>query len=292
MECQTKEVGMLSFSLILGTIGRTREVELLLSSLEAQTYREFELIVVDQNSDDRLAPILAPYKDKFPILHLSSEQGLSRAKNLGLEYASKDIIGFPDDDCQYPEDLLERVAQFFIDHSKWDGLTGRSVDEFGEESGGKSARVAGCVNKYNVWNRGGAYTMFVRASSVGGIRYDEDMGPGAGTEWGAADDKDYLLQILDRGGSLFYDPNLVLIHPGGVPPAQYGKKQALRAYSYMCGEGRAIRKHSLSLWFKAWYLLKPLGGLALYLLGLKKAPGVAYRWNVLKGRWRGLVEDN
>jgi glycosyltransferase involved in cell wall biosynthesis len=282
---------MLGFSLILGTIDRTREVELLLSSLEAQTYRDFELIVVDQNSDDRLAPILVSYKEKFPILHLSAEKGLSRAKNLGLKYASRDIIGFPDDDCQYPEDLLEKVAQFFIDHSEWDGLTGRSVDEFGKESGGKSARVAGSVNKYNVWNRGGAYTMFVRARSVVGIRYDEDMGPGAGTEWGAADDKDYLLQILDRGRSLFYDPNLVLIHPGGVPPAQFGKKQALRAYSYMCGEGHAIRKHGLSLWFKCWYLLKPLGGLVLYILGLKKAPGVAYRWNVLKGRWRGLVQE-
>jgi glycosyltransferase involved in cell wall biosynthesis len=291
MECDTKDIDMLHFSLILGTIDRTSEVDLLLASLEAQTYREFELIVVDQNSDDRLAPILAPYKDKFPILHLRSERGLSRAKNLGLSYVSNDIIGFPDDDCQYPKDLLEKVARFFTDHPKWDGLTGRSVDEFGNESGGKSAKTAGAVNKYNVWNRGGAYTMFVRASSVEGIRYDEDMGPGAGTQWGAADDKDYLLQILDSGGSLLYDPTLVLIHPGGVPPAEFGKKQELRAYSYMCGEGHAIRKHGLSLWFKSWYLLKPLGGLVLNLLGLRKGPGVTYRWNVLKGRLRGLVQE-
>jgi glycosyltransferase involved in cell wall biosynthesis len=276
---------MLNFSLILGTIDRTDDVELLLSSLEAQTHRDFELIVVDQNPDNRLEPILLPYKNIFPVLHLRSEPGLSRAKNLGLEYASGEIIGFPDDDCRYPAGLLQKVAQFFKDYPERDGLTIRSIDEFGIESGGKNARKSGTVNKFNVWNRGGAYTMFVRAESVRGIQYDEELGPGAGTEWGAGDDKDYLLQILGRRGSLFYNRHLAAIHPNRTLPYE---KAVYRVYTYNCGAGRAIRKHGFPLWFKVGWLIKPLVGIVLYLLGLKKSPSIKYRWNVFKGRWRGL----
>ncbi len=280
---------MFDFSLVMGTVGRTHEVKPLLASLESQTYQNFELIVVDQNPDDRFEEILLAYRNEFPILHLRSEPGLSRAKNLGLEHASGDIIGFPDDDCSYPAGLLWKVEQFFSDHPERDGLTIRSVDEFGTESGGKSARRSGTVNKSNVWNRGGAYTMFVRAESVRGIRYDEDMGPGAGTEWGAGDDKDYLLQILDRGGSLFYDRRLAAIHPSRTLPYE---KAVYRAYTYECGAGRAIRKHGFPLWFRIGWLAKPLVGIVLYLLGLKEAPGTAYRWSVFKGRFRGLVREN
>jgi len=102
-----------------------------------QTYANFELIVVDQNDDDRLVPILKDYKEKFSILHLRSKKGLSRARNVGLRYVSGDIVAFPDDDCWYPPDLLERVANFFEEHPGVDGLTGRSVDENGESSSGR-----------------------------------------------------------------------------------------------------------------------------------------------------------
>jgi glycosyltransferase involved in cell wall biosynthesis len=46
------------FSLIVGTLGRTNEFAVLLQSLAEQQMRDFELIVVDQNSDDRLTSML------------------------------------------------------------------------------------------------------------------------------------------------------------------------------------------------------------------------------------------
>ncbi|MGB3681942.1 MAG: glycosyltransferase [Rubrobacteraceae bacterium] len=277
---------LVSFSLILGTVERTRDLEFHLASLDAQTYRNFGLIIVDQNKDERLAPILAPYKDRFPILHLRSEPGLTRAKNLGLKHVTGDIVGFPDDNCQFPPDLLGEVARFFVDHPQVEGLTGRSVDENGVDSNGKFDTEAGAVDKFNVWRRSTAYTIFLRRDTVKGVWYDEKMGPGAGTVWGAGDDHDYLLQVMERGSSLVYDPDLLVIHP--QPITQFDEKAAHRAYTYTCGAGRAIRKHDFSWWFKAWWLLKPVSGLVLRLVGLKGPPGVSYRWGVCKGRLRGL----
>ena len=60
---------MVYFSLILATVDRTGEVERLLDSLDSQTHREFELIVVDQNKDERLVPLLRAYRERFSILH-------------------------------------------------------------------------------------------------------------------------------------------------------------------------------------------------------------------------------
>jgi glycosyltransferase involved in cell wall biosynthesis len=286
-----KDVELPGFSLVLGTIGRTEELRVILNSLDAQTYRNFELILVDQNQDERLTPILAPYADKFPLVHVRTEKkGLSRAKNLGLELASKAIIGFPDDNCQYPAHFLQRVAQFLARNPEWDGMTGRSIDEQGGDSYLKFDRKAGALTKYNAWKRGAAYSIFVRADRTLGVRFDEEMGPGAGTPSGAGDETDYLLQLIERGASLFYDPDLFAIHPEPITP---DNEDALhRAYSYAWGGSHAVKKHRFPLWFQAWWILRSVLKLLVSLIGREKVPGPQFRWNLLKGKVRGLVNQN
>lgn len=52
------------FSLIVATIDRTEEFSVLLRSLAEQKLRDFELIVVDQNPDDRLSPLIKEWASK------------------------------------------------------------------------------------------------------------------------------------------------------------------------------------------------------------------------------------
>lgn len=274
------------FSLILGTAGRTHELEQFLSSLNAQTYRNFELLVVDQNPDDRLVPILQAYEDEFAIAHLRSEKGLSRAKNVGLEAASGAIIGFPDDNCQFPPHLLRRVALLFDQHPETDGLTGRSVDEFGEESNGRYDGYSGTINRFNVWRRGIAYNVFLRRECARSARFDTQLGPGAGTQWGAGDETDYLLRLLEAGASLYYDPALIVFHAQPVPP--YDLSAMNRAYAYGCGIGRVLSKHRYPLTFKASWIVRALGGVILS-LAMRKRPEAEYRWNTFRGRLKGLA---
>src|SRR4051812_21456238 len=96
-------------SLLLATFGRAEELHPLMQSLRGQTFRDFELIVIDQNSDDRVAPVLAEYAGDFPIEYLRSTPGHSRAFNAGLASVTGDVVAFPDDDCWYDPDVLERV---------------------------------------------------------------------------------------------------------------------------------------------------------------------------------------
>jgi glycosyltransferase involved in cell wall biosynthesis len=181
------------FSLIVATVGRADQLQRFLTSVDAQTYRDFELIVVDQNSDDRVMLILASYQNKFPIHHLrTQEKGASRARNIGLQHVSGDVVAFPDDDRKYPADLLAMVARILDGRPKLDGVAVCSVDEEGRVSNGRLDERSGPINGSNVWARAIEYTMFLREQSVRGLRFDERIGPGAGTPLGAGAGIDYL----------------------------------------------------------------------------------------------------
>ena len=274
------------FSLLMATVGRTKELHGFLASLREQTYRDFELLVVDQNPDDRLRPVLEEYKSEFPILHLRTDvRGLSRARNLGLKFVSGELLAFPDDDCQYPLNLLATVARTFASR-ELDGVTGRSVDKRGETSSGRFAAEPGLVDKFNVWGRGISYTIFVRAGSVRGLRFDEDLGAGAGTTWGSGEETDYLLRLLERGARVEYDPNLVVVHSSFVPP--YDAEARRKAYAYGCGMGHLLRRHGYPWQVKGVRLARPLGGAVLSVAGLRVAKA-GYHWSIFRGRLKGLA---
>ncbi len=280
---------MTRFSLVLGTARRTDELGRVLASLDRQSHGDFELILVDQNPDDRLVPVVAPYRKRFEVRHLRSEPDLSRAKNLGLANVRGEVVGFPDDDCQFPGDLLRQVSGFFEGNPGWDGLLGSSQDEAGQNSNGGFDREAGEVDRFNVWRRGIAYNIFVRAAAARKARFDEDMGPGSGGPWGAGDETDYLLKLLGLGTRLFYDPTLVVVHPR--PVTRYDAQARQRAYSYARGGSHTMKKHEFPAWFRAWWLLRSLGGLALRLLDPRRSLQEArYRLSILRGKTRGLAE--
>lgn len=276
------------FSLVLGTYGRTREVERFLASLSCQAYRGFELILIDQNQDEKLTPILRSYSDQFTIVHVQmKERGISKARNVGLGRVSKDIIAFPDDDCQYPPDLLYRVAQYFVDFPESDGLTGRSTDESGTVSMGRFDSRFGSVDRFNVWRRAVEYTIFLRREKIRGVWFDEALGPGAGTIYGAGEGTEYLLQLLASESRLHYNPDLVVIHPS--PHHIYGATVMRdRAYRYGCGAGHVLRQGRYPLWFMANWLIRPLGG-AILSLGPLRFSEARYRWNTFRGRLRGML---
>ena len=55
------------FSLIVATLNRTDELGTLLESLNRQDHRDFEVIVIDQNADQRLVPLLRPFEKRLEI---------------------------------------------------------------------------------------------------------------------------------------------------------------------------------------------------------------------------------
>lgn len=270
------------FSLVVATLGRTAELGRFLAALDAQTARGFELIVVDQNEDERLLPVLAPYRGRFPIRHLRSAPGLSRARNVALPHAGGEVVAFPDDDCLYPADLLEGAARFFQAHPRTHGILVRPVGEDGATLLEYRDEPAP-VSRLNVNGRAISFTLFLRrevVAAVGG--FDETLGLGAGTPWGAGEDIDYPLRALDAGFRLEYVPGLAVVHPGNRDT----ETTLGRAFPYAAGFGRVCRKHGFPAWYMAYHLCRSVGGM---LVGASTARPhkVRVHWRALRGKLHG-----
>lgn len=276
----------LKFSLVMGTLGRTREVGRFLASLQRQTYRNFELFIVDQNPDDRLLPLIDDYRRHFPIERVASPKGLSRARNAGLQRITGDLVAFPDDDCWYPDGLLSDVASRFERDAGLDGLTGRFVDENGRVEGRWLSRSQ-MLNRYTVWRGAISFSIFLRRGLVERIGpFDEALGVGAGTAWGAGEETDYLLRGLNVGGRILFDRDLVLRHP--VKTSAFDQAARDRQGHYESGFGRVIRRSGFPTWYFPWVCTRTLIGSLIALL--KGRPEQAsFKWHSLQSRIRGWV---
>lgn len=270
------------FSLVLATVGRVRELQRFLKSLDAQTCRNFELIVVDQNPDDRLTAILEKYRGCFSLIHLRSQRGLSRARNIGLKHLNGEIVAFPDDDCWYPPDLLEQVAAFWEKHLSWDGVLGRLIwdDVCINEAQPSKLKAA---NIFNITTSTHSVTLFLTRDSLDAVNgFDEELGLGSGTEWGGGEDIDLLVRSLKSGFRICYNQGFRVYHPD----PRKGYTSVRRGFLYGAGLGRVLRKHGYPAWFVIYHWLRSLGaaGFALIQGQLGKA---RYYWAVFRGKLAG-----
>jgi len=283
------------FSLVLATVDRVEEVERLLVSLQAQTHRDFELIVVDQNLDTRLKQVLEPYHDNFSILHLHvpQERGASKARNVGLKHVTGNAVTCPDDDCWYPPRLLEQVAAFLNEHADVDGVSGRiESDPSWLERPSRIGASSGYFirSQLQALKVPGMVSLFLRTPVVEAVgAFDETLGPGAGTPWGSGEDTDYHMRILKAGFALYSNRDIVVFHP--EVQAYYAGGQDLgRSYRYGAGRTRVWRRHHLPLWYFIYEVSRSWGGVVLSLMqgrGYK----AHWHWGAFRGKLRGWFFD-
>lgn len=100
------------FSIVLPTYGVAEYIEQMLKCLQAQTYANWEAIVVDDASTDesvQIAQAFAKADSRIRIVHHQENRGLSAARNTGLNEARGRYVTFfdPDDTCEPA--LLEEV---------------------------------------------------------------------------------------------------------------------------------------------------------------------------------------
>jgi len=98
-------------SIIICTYNRSQDLRRALASLGRLTYRNLEVIVVDNRSTDGTAEVIA----EFPVKGLREErQGVSFARNCGLEAADGDLLLFFDDDITVECDaFIEHLVALF-----------------------------------------------------------------------------------------------------------------------------------------------------------------------------------
>jgi GT2 family glycosyltransferase len=256
------EPALPTFDLIVATVDRAAELASLFDSLARQTHRGFRVLVVDQNDDDRVVPVLEA-QPSVESVRLRARRALSHARNAALPHLAADVVAFPDDDCVYPDDLLERVGRRLATRPEIGGLTGRAVDDAGR-SPPSWAREGAILTPDNLWNRGISYAIFLRREVVTDVgEFDEELGLGAPTPWSSGEEIDYLVRVLRAGTRIEYDPDLTVIHDERMLSPL---SRSARGRRDGASVGYILRKHRYPPTILARMLVRPIGGVLVSLI--------------------------
>lgn len=109
-------------SAIICTYNREKYLPGVLDSLKRQTIdvSQFEIILVNNNSTDRTEEISQQFEKDNPSIKyhycIETNQGLSFARNRGVQESNFELVTFIDDDAFLAEDYLEKVVDYFKEH--------------------------------------------------------------------------------------------------------------------------------------------------------------------------------
>ncbi|WP_461451908.1 glycosyltransferase family 2 protein [Mucilaginibacter sp.] len=106
------------FSIIIPLYNRPQEIKELLETLTMQTYKHFEVLIIEDGSTKDAASIVKSFEGTLDVKYYvkpNSGQGFSR--NFGFEHAKGDYFIIFDSDCLIPEDYLQIVNNSLV--SNW-----------------------------------------------------------------------------------------------------------------------------------------------------------------------------
>ena len=127
----------MKFSICIPTLNEEKYIGGILGCLEKQTLKDFEVIIVDGNSQDKTKEEALKFSDKYPLQFLKSPQrGVSFQRNYAAKKAMSDYVIFFDADVMIEPDFLEKIKKHLekkdIDIlTTWNKpISDKPVDEF------------------------------------------------------------------------------------------------------------------------------------------------------------------
>jgi glycosyltransferase involved in cell wall biosynthesis len=277
---------------VVSTKGRTAELDTLFQSLANQDFKNFEVIIVDQNSDNRLEVIYERWRLILNLrwIRTPTERGLSRGRNIGWSETQCPVVLFPDDDCWYPPSVLSRVLSLF-ETTKADIVCGRAADKVGRDINGRFESSPQWVTLKNVWTTQIEWMVGFRLSAlrqVGG--YDPAIGVGASTPWQACEGQDIVLRALAQGLRCYFD-NSLYGHHSELNIYNPDEEMCRKGRMYGRGLGHVLRIHKYGYGSLFNWLVRPMVRAVLALF-VGRVDRFRYYREVMVGRWEGWTQTS
>ena len=224
-----------TLSIILPTYNRVALLRNAIAALLRQTAPSdsYEIIVVDNNSSDGTSDAVAEIADPRLRVIREPRQGLSYARNAGIEAARAPILAFTDDDVEAAPGWVETVVAALDAHPQVDGVGGRVLPAWirqrpswltrehwaplALQDHGDARRIfdrdkptglvgANVAFRRSVFERIGLFSKDVQ-------RVKEGIG--------STEDHDLLSRLYAAGGRMLYEPRLLVI--ARVQPDRYDR---------------------------------------------------------------------
>lgn len=112
------------YSIIVPVYNRPQELEELLASLAKQTFKDFEVVIVEDGSATRSDHVVDKYRDQFSLsYYYKPNTGPGPSRNFGYAHAKGEYFIVFDSDCIIPPQYLQVVDQS-IKENQWDAFGG------------------------------------------------------------------------------------------------------------------------------------------------------------------------
>lgn len=210
----------LKVSVVICTRNRGIRIVETLESVLANTYSDFEIIIIDQSTNDETKFAIESFLGNTSVFYFSSvTKGLSRARNIGLSKAQGEIVAFTDDDCTVPQDWLEQIVKKFeqfeqvailncrIDPAPYDRSNGY-IPDYQISQSRLLQSMRDCFRGLGI-GAGMAGRRDVLLA-IGGF----DTSLGAGSRFHAGEDRDMVLRVILNDWHAYETADTAVIHHG------------------------------------------------------------------------------
>lgn len=257
----------MNVSAIICTRNRPELIGGAVSSVLANTYPSFDVLVVDQSDDNRTGAVvrgLIATHANLRYMHCSTP-GLSRAYNTGIRETTSDLLAFTDDDCIAPHDWIESIVAVCTAEPDADLVYGQVLRP---EVLRASQDIIPTIEFSQLlrFSRKNGFRIFgMGANFAARRRLFERIGPfdemlGGGGPLKSSQDFDLQYRAYLGGATILSSPTVKIEHYGVRTLEEW--PSTLRAYGI--GDGAFYFKHvRCGDAFALWLLVKRLARLSL-----------------------------
>ena len=107
---------MAAVSVIIPTFNRAHRIARAVASVLYQTFTDYEVLVVDDGSEDATSEVLQPFRSRVKCIYHSKNLGVSAARNTGITESHSPLIAFLDSDDYWLPGKLAAQVSFFSEH--------------------------------------------------------------------------------------------------------------------------------------------------------------------------------
>lgn len=253
----------MNITVIVCTYNRARSLPTTLDSIACQRFDqpvEWEVLVVDNNSSDRTPEVVEDFSRRYPgrFRYLfEPRQGLSQARNAGVEAARGDILVFTDDDVTFEPGWLKSLTSE-LETGEWAGAGGRILRRWTcaapkwLSTQGRYERMAFPIFTFDKGSAQGQLEDFAAGANMAFRKevfqkygnFRTDLGR-RGDVLLAGEEVEFARRIRAAGERLRYEPMAVVYHP--VEEYQLSKDYFLRFW-FNAGRSGARIANTQPVW--------------------------------------------